>query len=139
MHYHYADCFFYGQEKPAKTLLAVSILATVAMLVGVFTSGIVSVYALMAGGLCCSVMWPCIFSLGVGGLGKYTSQGSAFLIMMILGGAIIPPLQGAIGDLESVGMHRSYLLAAGCFAFLGFLAIKMKKYYNLRDLISMRK
>lgn len=126
--------FFYGQEKPAKTLLAVSALATIAMLVGVFTTGIISVYALMAGGLCCSVMWPCIFSLGVGGLGKYTSQGSAFLIMMILGGAIIPPLQGAIGDIESVGMHQSYLLAAASFAFLGFLAIKLKKVLKAQGL-----
>ena len=74
----------------------------------------------MAGGLCCSIMWPCIFSLGVGGLGKYTSQGSAFLIMMILGVAIIPPFQGAIGDLR--GMHQSYLMAAACFAFLAWLA-----------------
>lgn len=118
--------FFYGQEKPVKTLVTVSVLATFAMLVGVFTSGIVSVYAFIAGGLFCSVMWPCIFSLGVGGLGKYTSQGSAFLIMMILGGAVIPPLQGAIGDISSVGMHQSYLLAAACFAFLAFLALKLR-------------
>ena len=88
--YGYALCivialvaFFYGQEKPVKTLFIVSIFATIAMLIGVFTNGITSVYAFMAGGLACSVMWPCIFSLGVGGLGKYTSQGSAFLIMMI--------------------------------------------------------
>jgi FHS family L-fucose permease-like MFS transporter len=117
--------FFYGQEKPVKTLFAVSILATTAMLVGVFTNGITSVYAFMAGGLCCSVMWPCIFSLGVGGLGKYTSQGSAFLIMMILGGAIVPPLQGALGD--SIGLHQSYLLAAASFALLALIALKLKR------------
>jgi FHS family L-fucose permease-like MFS transporter len=126
--------FFYGQEKPVKTLIAVSSLATIAMLIGVFTNGIVSVYSLMAGGLCCSVMWPCIFSLGVGGLGKYTSQGSAFLIMMILGGAIIPPLQGAVGDLSSVGMHHSYLLAAACFAFLVYLAFKLKQVLKSQGL-----
>lgn len=116
--------FFYGQEKPVKTLLTISILATIAMLVGVFSKGIVSVYAIMAGGLCCSVMWPCIFALGVGGLGKYTSQGSAFLIMMILGGAVIPPFQGSLGD--RFGMHHSYLVAAACFAFLAFLALKLR-------------
>ncbi len=116
--------FFFGQEKPVKTLLTVASLATAFMLVGVFATGILSVYAFMAGGLCCSVMWPCIFSLGVGGLGKYTSQGSAFLIMMILGGAVIPPLQGALGDKTS--MHHSYLLAAACFAFLAFLALKLR-------------
>ncbi len=126
--------FFYGQEKPVKTLIAVASLATIAMLIGVFTNGIVSVYSFMAGGLCCSVMWPCIFSLGVGGLGKYTSQGSAFLIMMILGGAIIPPLQGAVGDLSAVGMHHSYLLAAACFAFLVYLAMKLKSVLKAQGL-----
>ena len=105
----------------------------VAMLVGVFTTGLVSVYSLMAGGLFCSVMWPCIFSLGVGGLGKYTSQGSAFLIMMILGGAIIPPLHGAVGDaLED--MHNSYLVAAACFALLIFLTLKLRSVLRQQGL-----
>jgi len=126
--------FFYGQEKPVKTLLTLSLLATIAMLVGVFAKGIVSVYALISGGLCCSIMWPCIFSLGVGGLGKYTSQGSAFLIMMILGGAIIPPLQGSLGDTPSIGMHNSYLLAAVCFAFLAFLALKLRSVLKAQGL-----
>lgn len=117
---------FYGQEKPVKTLVVVSVLAATAMLVGVFSTGLVSVYAFISGGLFCSVMWPCIFALGVGGLGKYTSQGSSFLIMMILGGAVIPPLQGAIGDNPSIGMHNSYLVAAACFAFLALLALRLK-------------
>ncbi|HZG26504.1 MAG TPA: MFS transporter, partial [Chitinophagaceae bacterium] len=69
---------------------------------------------------------PCIFFFFFGGLGKYTSQGSAFLIMMILGGAVIPPLQGSIGDMSSIGMHNSYLLPAACFAFLAWLAIKLQ-------------
>jgi FHS family L-fucose permease-like MFS transporter len=79
-------------------------------------------------------MWPCIFSLGVGGLGKFTSQGSAFLIMMILGGAVIPPLQGAIGDHPSVGMHHSYLMAAVCFVILAFLSIKLKNVLHSQGL-----
>jgi FHS family L-fucose permease-like MFS transporter len=111
-----------------------AVLATVAMLVGVFFKGIVSVYALMAGGLCCSVMWPCIFSLSVAGLGKYTSQGSAFLIMMILGGAVIPPLQGTLGDMPAIGMHHSYLAAAVCFAFLAYLAIKQRNVLKAQGL-----
>ena len=51
---------------------------------------------------------------------------------MILGGAIIPPLQGAIGDKTS--MHHSYLLAAGCFAFLAFLALKLKSVLQAQGL-----
>lgn len=126
--------FFFGQSKPVKTLLTLALLATFAMLFGVFTTGIISVYAFMAGGLCCSIMWPCIFSLGVAGLGKYTSQGSAFLIMMILGGAIIPPFQGAIGDTPSIGMHNSYLVAAGCFALLAFIALKLRSVLKAQGL-----
>ncbi len=139
--YGYAICvaiavvaFFFGQEKPVKTLLVVSLLAAVAMLIGVFTNGITSVYAFMAGGLFCSVMWPCIFALGIGGLGKYTGQGSAFLIMMILGGAIIPNLQGSLGDMSSIGIHKSYLLAAACFAFLAWLAVKLKSVLHKQGL-----
>lgn len=139
--YAYAVCiaiaiiaFFFGQEKPVKTLVVVSLLATIAMLIGVFSNGIISVYALMAGGLFCSVMWPCIFALGIGGLGKYTGQGSAFLIMMILGGAIIPPLQGVLGDMSTIGIHNSYILAAGCFAFLAWLAIKLKSVLHKQGL-----
>lgn len=127
--------FFYGQEKPVKTLLTVAVLGTIAMLIGVFTNGIISVYALMAGGLCCSVMWPSIFALGIAGLGKYTSQGSAFLIMMILGGAVIPPLQGVLGDMKDmIGFHKSYLLAALCFAFLAYLALKLKSVLTAQGL-----
>jgi len=139
--YYYAICvaiavagFYYGQEKPVKTLVTVSVLAATSMTVGVFANGIVSVYAFMAGGLFCSVMWPCIFSLSVAGLGKYTSQGSAFLVMMILGGAILPPLQGAIGDIGPVGYHKSYLLAAACFIFLAFLALKLKSILHKQGL-----
>lgn len=139
--YPYALCiaiaiaaFFFGQSKPVKTLLTLALLATFAMLFGVFTHGIVSVYAFMAGGLCCSIMWPCIFSLGVAGLGKYTSQGSAFLIMMILGGAVIPPFQGAIGDTPTIGMHNSYLVAAVCFACLAALALKLRSVLKAQNL-----
>src|SRR5579871_3953536 len=125
--------FFFGQQKPVKTLLTLALLATFAMLFGVATKGIVSVYAFMAGGLCCSIMWPCIFSLGVAGLGKYTSQGSAFFIMMILGGAIIPPFQGSVGD-KTNNMHVSYLVAAACFAALAFLALRLRAVLKAQGL-----
>src|SRR5207249_2105728 len=113
--YLYAVCilfqiagFFYGQEKPAKTLLTFGVLGIIAMLIGIATEGKVSLYAFLSGGLFCSIMWPCIFSLALTGLGKYTSQGSAFLIMMILGGAILPPIQGKLADIPTIGIHNSY-------------------------------
>jgi len=132
--------FFYGQQKPVKTLLTLALLATFAMIFGVMTKGLISVYAIMSGGLCCSIMWPCIFSLGVAGLGKYTSQGSAFLIMMILGGAVIPPFQGSVGDLKPIvegtpnNMHISYLVAACCFAALALLAVRFRSVLKAQGL-----
>jgi FHS family L-fucose permease-like MFS transporter len=130
--YYYVVCIaimiagtLYGQEKPVKTLLIFALLAATAMIIGMLTHGQVATYAFISGGLFCSVMWPCIFALAVAGLGKYTSEGSAFLIMMILGGAIIPPLQGALSD--KINIHSSYLIAVVCFLYLAWHAIQTKK------------
>ncbi len=116
---------FFGQEKPAKTLMTLALLAAVAMVIGMTTKGTISTYAFMSGGLFCSIMWPCIFSLAVAGLGKYTSEGSAFLIMMILGGAIIPPMQGALADTK-IGIHTSYFVPVLCFLYLAWHALQTR-------------
>lgn len=118
--------FFIGQEKPAKTLLTFAILGMIAMTIGMLTTGKVAIFAFVSGGLFCSVMWPCIFALSVAGLGKYTSQGSTFLIMMILGGALIPPFQGWIAD-EFNDIHLSYFITVFLFAYLAYFAVKAKK------------
>ena len=115
--------FFLGKDKPARTLKIFGILGMAAMLVGLFTSGHIAIYAFLSGGLFCSIMWPSIFSLSIKGLGKYTSQGSAFLVMMILGGAIIPPIQGKLADI--IGIHESYIICVLCFAYLAFFAQKV--------------
>jgi FHS family L-fucose permease-like MFS transporter len=116
--------FYYTEEKPAKTLVTFCVLGGVAMLIGLFGKGQVAVYALLSGGLFCSILWPCIFALSIAGLGKYTSQGSAFLIMMILGGAIIPPIQGKLADV--IGIQNSYWVAVMCFAYLIFFGVSVK-------------
>ena len=115
--------FFLGKEKPALTLKIFGLLGVAAMLVGLFSSGHLALYAFLSGGLFCSIMWPCIFALSIEGLGKYTSQGSSFLVMMILGGAIIPPLQGKLADI--IGIHSSYWIAVACFVYLAFFAQKV--------------
>ena len=116
--------FFISQDKPTRTLFVFGILSILAMLVGVLTTGKLAVYAFLSGGLFCSIMWPAIFSLAVAGLGKYTTQGAAFLVMMILGGGIIPPIQGKLADI--VGIHQSYWIAVICFAYLTFFAFRVK-------------
>ena len=118
--------FLAGQDKPAKTLLIFSLLGIICMLVGILTTGQVATYAFLSGGLFCSIMWPAIFVLAIAGLGKFTSQGSAFLIMMILGGSIIPPIQGKLADIASIGIHNSYWVAVFCFGYLALFAISVK-------------
>lgn len=116
--------FLIAKDKPIRTLKIFSSLGIIGMIIGVFTSGNLALYALLSGGLFCSIMWPCIFTLSLTGLGKYTAQGSAFLIMMILGGAIIPPLQGKLADIFSI--QSSYLIAVVCFVYLLFYSYKTK-------------
>lgn len=117
-------CFYLSKDKPARTLMIFGSFGVLAMVIGLFTSGTIAIYSFLAGGLACSIMWPAIFTLSVTGLGKYTSQGSAFLIMMILGGGIIPPIQGKLSDI--IGIHQSYIVAVVCFAYLTLFAILVK-------------
>ncbi len=129
--YYYVFCvliqigaFFLSKDKPARTLMIFGSFGILAMLIGLLTNGTVAIYAFLAGGLACSIMWPAIFSLSIIGLGKYTSQGSAFLIMMILGGGIIPPIQGKLSDI--IGIHQSYIITVVCFAYLTLFAFLVK-------------
>ncbi len=95
------------------------------MIVGLSTTGLTAIYAFLSGGLACSIMWPSIFTLSIAGLGKYTTQGSAFLIMMILGGGIIPPIQGKLADI--MGIHESFIIPVICFIYLAIFAVLVQK------------
>ena len=125
--------FFLAKDNPITTLKIFSTLGVIGVLIGIFASGQLALYALLSGGLFCSIMWPCIFTLSISGLGKYTSQGSAFLIMMILGGAIIPPLQGKLADIFSI--QSSYWIAVFCFVYLLFYAFKTKSVLKNQGVI----
>lgn len=112
-----------SKGNPARMLLIFSGLGILALLVGMATDGMVSVYAFISVGLFCSTLWPCIFTLAVSGLGKHTSQGSSFLIMMIMGGGFISLLQGYVADVASI--QSSYIVGVLCFAYLAFYAWKV--------------
>lgn len=116
--------FFITNDKPALTLGVFGFLGVTAIVIGLMSTKLVAVYAFLSGGLFCSIMWPAIFSLSLAGLGKYQSQGSAFLVMMILGGAIIPPIQGKLSDI--IGIQSSFLVGILCFAYLTFFAIYVR-------------
>ncbi|MBO0950640.1 MFS transporter [Fibrella forsythiae] len=129
--YPYIVCIFVmiatylaSREKPVTILLYFTAVGAILSIIGVFATGKIALFSLISGGLFCSILWPSIFSLGTAGLGKYTNQGAAFLIMMILGGAIIPLIQGKIAD--SVGIQLSYLTAVVCFAYLFFFGLRVQ-------------
>jgi FHS family L-fucose permease-like MFS transporter len=112
-----------SKGNPARMLLIFAAIGITALLIGMFTTGMVSVYAITSVGLFCSTLWPCIFTLAVSGLGKNTSQGSSFLIMMIMGGGIMSWVQGYVS--EFIGIQNSYIIGILCFAYLVFYAWKV--------------
>lgn len=120
------------KNAPAKTLMGFSLFGIIALLVGLNTTGTIAIYAFLCGGLACSIMWPAIYNLSLMGLGKYTAQGSSFLVMMILGGGIIPPIQGKMADI--IGIHSSYIVSFVCFVYLlifAFIVVKILKKQNI--------
>lgn len=121
---------FLGGKNSGKTLMLFGVSGAVMMLLGlVYPDKEIAKYFFISGGLFCSIMWPAIFDLAITGLGKNTGKASSFLIMMILGGGIIPLMQGAICDIDLtkpqgvMGIsytHFSYIVPALCFAYLAF-------------------
>jgi FHS family L-fucose permease-like MFS transporter len=117
--------FFIVRQRPARTMMIFGTMAAIMMTVGLLTDGRLALYCFVSGGLFCSVMWPCIFALSIAGLGQHTNQGSSLLVMMILGGALIPPIQGYIADVA--GIHTSYAVPVLCFAYLAFYGWKVRR------------
>ncbi|MBW8362756.1 MAG: MFS transporter [Kaistella sp.] len=112
-----------SKGNPARMLLIFSGMGILALITGMLTSGMTSVYAFTSVGLFCSTLWPCIFALAINGLGKHTNQGSGYLIMMIMGGGIISWLQGMLADMTNI--HFSYIVGVACFAYLAFYAVRV--------------
>ena len=120
--------FIFSGGNPARTLMILSLTACAMMIIGLVSTGNLALYSFISGGLFCSVMWPCIFALAINGLGKYTNQGSSLLIMMILGGALIPPFQGILVD--TLNPHMSYIVTVFCFGYLAWYAFKVKSIFK---------
>ncbi|MDP9007922.1 MAG: sugar MFS transporter [Pseudomonadota bacterium] len=105
---------------PARLLAAVSIGALVLAVIAITSQGHVAMWSLIAVGLCHSVMFPTIFTLGIKGLGPLTEEGSGLLIMAIAGGAA-SALQGVLAD--RIGLQLSYILPAVCYVYVLFYAL----------------
>ncbi|MDO9001215.1 MAG: MFS transporter [Bacteroidota bacterium] len=118
-----ADIFSKGN--PARQLVIFSCCGIAALIFGMLTSGLVSVYAFISVGLFCSTLWPCIFTLAISGLGKHTNQGASYLIMMIMGGGLISWLQGWLAGPEVIGIKASYVVGVLCFIYLVYYGWKV--------------
>ncbi len=104
-----------------RALLGTSAVALMLVAATVFGHGHIAGLAVVACGLFNSVMWPCIFPLAVEGLGSLTSQGSGILVTMVVGGAIIPEIQGLLAD--RFGYQLSFLVILLCYAYLIYYAV----------------
>lgn len=113
-----------SKGNPARQLIIFSACGIAALITGMLSSGLVSVYAFISVGLFCSTLWPCIFTLAISGLGKNTNQGASYLIMMIMGGGLISWFQGWLAGPELLGIKASYIVGVICFLYLAYYGWK---------------
>ncbi len=113
---------------PGKTLAFNALCSILLVLVATFSEGLVAMWALIGVGLFNSIMFPTIFSMALHKLGKFTGQGSGILCMAIVGGALVPLMQGALADV--FGLQLSFLLPAACYLFILFFGVKYAGLYK---------
>jgi FHS family L-fucose permease-like MFS transporter len=117
-----------GRFLPSRTLGFFATTVIILLLLTSFAEGAVAMWSVIAIGLFNSIMFPTIFTLAIEGLGVHTSQASSLLVMAIVGGAVIPPLQGWVADATG-NLQLSFLVPLACYAYIvyyGFLGSKVK-------------
>jgi FHS family L-fucose permease-like MFS transporter len=116
--------FFIGKSAPARTLSVFASINVLLLLSAILNEGHLAMYSILGIGIFNSIMFSNIYTLGISGLGKYTSQGSSLLVMAILGGAIVPIIQGAIADTDPVyGVQHSFIVPVFCYLYILFFGI----------------
>jgi FHS family L-fucose permease-like MFS transporter len=110
------------QKITTERLLAIcASMASLLVITSMLTAGHFAVWSILAVGLFNSIMFPSIFALGVRGLGPLTGKGSGLLVASIVGGAIIPELQGIFAD--RIGIHHAFFLPAICYLYILYFAV----------------
>ncbi|HEY0176585.1 MAG TPA: MFS transporter, partial [Pedobacter sp.] len=108
--------FIVGKSAPARTLVLFAGVNIALLLTSVFSTGSMALYPILGIGLFNSIMFSNIYTLAISGLGKYVSQGSSLLVMAILGGALVPLIQGGLAD--KFGIQYSFALPALCYFYI---------------------
>jgi MFS transporter, FHS family, L-fucose permease len=111
-----------AKMSPRTVLAANALIAAVLVCLSMATTGSFAMIAILAIGFFNSIMFPTIFTLGIEGLGPLTGEASGLLNTAIVGGAIIPWVQGYIAD--SIGIHHAFILPAICYLYIVFFALK---------------
>jgi FHS family L-fucose permease-like MFS transporter len=113
---------------PGKTLAFNAAASIALIMLAVFGSGKMAMWAILAVGLCNSIMFPTIFSMALHRLGRFTGQGSGILCMAIVGGALVPFAQGYLAD--TIGLQLSFLAPAACYAFILYFGLRFAGLYK---------
>src|SRR5258708_31739193 len=108
--------------KTSSVVGTAGIVACLLVIASMLSAGNVAVWSIILVGLFNSIMFPSIFTMGIEKLGPRTGDGSGVLIMAIVGGAIIPLVQGAIAD--RIGIHHAFILPAVCYLYIVYYAFK---------------
>jgi FHS family L-fucose permease-like MFS transporter len=108
--------------QPARLLGVYALCAMALVALGIGSSGMVALVAVVAVGLCNSIMFPTIFTLGIHGLGRLTGYASSIITMAIVGGALVPVAQGVLAD--AVGVQRAFVLPVVCYGYIVWFAAK---------------
>ena len=95
------------------------------MLISMFTSGPVAIATLILCGFANSIMFPNIFALGIAGLGRMTSKGSGLIVTACFGGAVIPPIYGALAD--RVGIQHAFIVPIFCYLYVVYYGLSGHK------------
>ncbi len=122
----FSGTFFMKYVRPEKLLGLYAAINIGLLTIVSFVHGPVAVYALMAVPFFMSIMFPTIFALGIKGLGEETKIASSFLVMSIVGGALIPIIMGRISDNTGGNIQISYIAPLLCFAVVLFFALRQK-------------
>lgn len=114
--------FNLGKPKPGRTLAILAFCAAVLVIISMLTNGPVAMWSILAVGLFNSIMFPTIFTLAIDGLGKHTGQASGILCTAIVGGAILPVIQGFFAD--NIGIHNAFFIPVLCYVYIVFYGMK---------------
>ncbi|GGF71692.1 sugar MFS transporter [Alteromonas lipolytica] len=114
---------------PSKVLGWHAVAAAILVLTAIFTTGQVAMLAILAVGLCNSIMFPTIFSLAIQGMGVYASKGAGLLCLAIVGGAIVPLLQGVLADM--VGIQLAFVVPVLCYGYIMYYGFAFTKLYRV--------